>query len=235
MTAPTRSGGGRYSQLTDELQERIVTVVRAGNYLKVAAQFSGIGESTLRSWLTRGRRAVAAVEAHDPEALYCPQCDLDRTAEVDAEREANRREEEAGSNARAVLDNCPRCRTVDSPRTWQLPAEEERYRAFLAAVTAAETVGEVAAVGAWRKAFDTDWRAARDYLVRRQPDRWAARTRISISSEEAEQRMERAVTEALTTLGIDVEGTELDPEAGPLLDDLERDYGDDTDHDPGDW
>ncbi len=56
---------GRTGALTPELQDRIVRVVRAGNYLKVAAQFCGIGESTLRLWLTRGRQAAALRDADE--------------------------------------------------------------------------------------------------------------------------------------------------------------------------
>lgn len=125
-------------------------VVRAGNYLSVAAQFAGVGVSTLQSWMARGRAAQAT---------------LDRGEE--------------------------------------LPEEEQRYLRFLGAVSAAEVNAEVFAATAWRSRVGEDWRAARDFLRYRVPDRWRAVTTVSIRPEEAEQRIEHAVTEALTALGID--------------------------------
>lgn len=235
MTAsrPPAAGIGRTSQLTPEVRESIVRAVKVGNYLKVAAQTNGIAESTLRSWLTRGRKAGAAIDAHDPDALYCPACDLDRTAAVREEYEANlaeeRRYEEAmttwreadhppkeavaaePTRAYAVLDRCPSCGTSDRPAAWELPALERPYLSFLEAVTQAESAAEVAAVTHWRAAFADDWRAARDFLVRKSPDRWAATTRVQISQEETERRVEQATMAALTALGIDTDLGGPDP------------------------
>lgn len=156
MTEP-ESRMGRRPMLTPELSARIVEVVKAGSYLKVAAQHAGIGNSTLMLWLARGRKALADHEAHGTE----------------------------------------------------VPATEQRYVDFLEAVTRAETHAEVLAATAWRAAFRDDWRAARDYLVRRHPDRWAATTRIQMSTDEADARVERAVQEALLAVGVDGEPTDL--------------------------
>jgi hypothetical protein len=157
VTSPTPVGRpGRPPLLTPELRDKIVEVVSAGNYLKTAAQFCGVGQSTLQGWLARGRTAAAAVEAGQ-----------------------------------------------------EVPPEEERYLEFLASVTQAETRAEVAAVTHWRRAFTEDWRAARDYLGRKRPDQWAAKTTVAISSEEAEQRIEAATMAALTALGVDLDGADL--------------------------
>lgn len=161
--APGRLPTGRPTLLTPELSDRIVQVVSAGNYLKTAAQFAGVGQSTLMSWLARGRAAAGIVEAGDP-----------------------------------------------------LPDSEEPFLTFLERVTQAETVAEVSAVTHWRRAFTDDWRAARDYLARKRPDQWAAKTTVAISSEEAEARIERATLEALTALGVDTDGMDLDDlDGGP--------------------
>lgn len=125
-------------------------VVRAGNYLTVAAQFAGVGNSTLKAWLARGRRAEAAAEAGE-----------------------------------------------------DVPAEEQRYRAFLAAVSQAEVHAEVLAATAWRSRVTDDWRAARDFLRYRVPDRWRAVTTVNLRPEEAEHRIEQAIFETLTSLGIE--------------------------------
>jgi len=164
-----RPGPGRPPKLTEELRDQIVAVVAAGNYLKTAAQFCGVGQSTLLGWLARGRAAAAHAEAGEP-----------------------------------------------------IPLEEERYLTFLEAVTQAETRAEVAAVTHWRRAFSDDWRAARDYLGRKRPEQWAAKTTVSISSEEAEARIEAATLEALTALGVDADGLGLDDLDGDLPEDPEE-------------
>jgi hypothetical protein len=91
-----------------------------------------------------------------------------------------------------------------------VPEEEQRYLAFMGAVAQAETQAEVAAVVQWRRAFPNDWRAARDYLGRKRPEQWAPKTTISITTEEAEARIEQATLEALTALGVDTDGATLD-------------------------
>lgn len=49
------SKAGRHSKLTPEVQKKIVSAIRAGNYAQVAAKYAGIGESTYYNWLQRGR------------------------------------------------------------------------------------------------------------------------------------------------------------------------------------
>lgn len=221
----------------------------------MAAQFCGIGESTLRSWLQRGRAVAEARDAHPAGHVYCPACDLDRTEDLDAEEQANYREllryEKELARPRspegpeptrsyAVMDRCGRCGSEERPAEWQVPEREARYLAFLEAITQAETAAEVAAVTHWRAAFPHDWRAARDYLVRSKPDRWAATTRVQISQEEADRRIESAVEQVLVAAGVDTDllgeddllAGDLSPEdsaldGGSLDLDLDLDLGDD--------
>jgi hypothetical protein len=47
-------GPGRPTKLSDEIADRIVAILQAGNHLQVAAIAGGIGERTLREWLARG-------------------------------------------------------------------------------------------------------------------------------------------------------------------------------------
>ena len=47
--------GGRSTKLTPEIQEKIVSAIRAGNYAVIAAEYAGICESTFYGWLRRGR------------------------------------------------------------------------------------------------------------------------------------------------------------------------------------
>jgi hypothetical protein len=233
-TQPRRRPG-RPLRLTREVHDAIVSAIESGAYIKIAAQAAGVGQSTLAGWLARGREAAAAVGEHDDDRLYCPSCDLDRTIDVRRVDEANeqeqRRYEQAlaewdsdGANrasavgaaprgdepvqAHAVLDSCPQCRSDEPPATWTLDADEAPYLELLESVTGAQAIAEVAAVSAWRSAWSTDWRAARDYLARTAPERWAGVTRVQMTTEEAERRIDDAVNEALLAVGIDLPGAD---------------------------
>ncbi len=94
---------------------------------------------------------------------------------------------------------------------------ETRYVRFLQAVTHAQAQAEVDAVAAWRTAFGTDWRAARDYLARTAPERWAGVTRVQMTNEESERRIDDAVNDALLSLDIRLPG---DDEPDDESDDL---------------
>lgn len=227
-----RPKAGRPALLTPELTAEVARLVGVGNYLKVAAQYAGISAATLHAWLARGRAATAQIELHADGDRRCPSCDLNREEEAHTLDALNSGDDPAG----AVLGPCPRCDTAELPRPWTLPDGETKYLTFLEAVTQAESRAEVAAVTHWRAAFANDWRAARDYLVRSKPDRWAATTRIAISSDEAEARIEQATTAALTALGIDTEPNDPradEPGAFDFLDnfadDEEEDHPDDPD------
>ena len=50
---------GRPSKLTPEVQDRIVQAIQAGNYLEVAAQYAGIGTTTLYRWLQQAEDPTA--------------------------------------------------------------------------------------------------------------------------------------------------------------------------------
>jgi hypothetical protein len=211
-----RTRPGRPTLLTVETADRIVAAIEQGSYLKIAAQAAGVGQSTLAGWLARGREAASAREQHDPDRRYCPSCDRDRTEEVVAVEEANYREEQRNrltGNAPveyAVLDRCPTptCRTDEDPVRWHTPDADAPYLEFLESVTRAQAGAEVAAVAAWRRAWADDWRAARDYLARTSPERWAGVTRVQMTTEEAERRIDDAVNEALLAVGIDLPGSD---------------------------
>lgn len=52
----TVNKGGRPTKLTTEVEERIVSAVRGGNYLETAAAYAGIDKTTLHDWLRKGER-----------------------------------------------------------------------------------------------------------------------------------------------------------------------------------
>ena len=52
---------GRKSKLTPEVQEKIVSAVRAGNYSFVAAEFAGIAERTFYKWMEKGEASPRSI------------------------------------------------------------------------------------------------------------------------------------------------------------------------------
>jgi transposase len=63
-------------------------------------------------------------------------------------------------------------------RAWMLKGEKAKsgkYREFMEAVTRAEYEAEVRMVAQWQKHMPEDYRAIRDFLERRYPDRWGRR------------------------------------------------------------
>ncbi|NJL28741.1 MAG: hypothetical protein HC897_13035 [Thermoanaerobaculia bacterium] len=60
---------GRKSRLTPEIQEKIVSVIRAGNYACVAAQYAGITTRTFYRWLEKGEARPNSAYGHFRHAV----------------------------------------------------------------------------------------------------------------------------------------------------------------------
>ena len=71
---------GRRTKLTPEVQKRILSAIRAGNYATVAAEYAGIRERTFYAWLQRGRGQDAGIYRDFLEAVKS----AEREAEVRA-------------------------------------------------------------------------------------------------------------------------------------------------------
>ena len=86
---------GRPTLLTPETQGEIVSMLKAGNYLEVAATYAGINRATLFNWLARGRREEARIaalrsegldpEPQEAERIYLDFLDAVQHAEAEAE------------------------------------------------------------------------------------------------------------------------------------------------------
>jgi transposase len=68
-------------------------------------------------------------------------------------------------------------------RRWMEQGEEAKsgqYRDFWEAVIRAEAEAEARMVAQWQAQIPQDWRAARDFLARRHPERWAQQEKIDL-------------------------------------------------------
>ena len=71
--------------------------------------------------------------------------------------------------------------TYTTFRNWMIKGENAKsgkYREFFEAITRAETVAEVRMVAQWQKHMPEDYRAIRDFLERRFPDRWGRKDKV---------------------------------------------------------
>jgi hypothetical protein len=92
---------GRPSKLTPEIQEKIVSAIRAGNFASVAATYAGVGERAFFRWMEKGEaassgkyrqfwqavrsaeseaevRAVATIQRHVPDRWQAAMTYLER-------------------------------------------------------------------------------------------------------------------------------------------------------------
>lgn len=76
--------GGRPSGLTQEVHDRIVAAVRAGNFFETACRFAGVAEQTGREWLARG---LGNHSSRGNGPAYAAFADAVKKAEADAEAE----------------------------------------------------------------------------------------------------------------------------------------------------
>lgn len=80
---------GRRPTLTRDLAQKIVDVVKVGNYLKTAAAYCGVGYSTLLLWQQKGRaqqeRVLAGHDVEPGQELYLEFLELLTQAEAQAQ------------------------------------------------------------------------------------------------------------------------------------------------------
>jgi hypothetical protein len=59
-----------HKKLTPQLQEKVVAMIRGGNYIETAAAAAGISKQTLYTWLKNGARAEEGPEYEFAEAVH---------------------------------------------------------------------------------------------------------------------------------------------------------------------
>jgi transposase len=72
-------------------------------------------------------------------------------------------------------------------RMWMVRGEKEKsgkFHDFCEAVHKAEADAEITLVAQWKARAPEDWRAARDFLARRFPDRWGPKDKHEVSGKD---------------------------------------------------
>jgi hypothetical protein len=72
-------------------------------------------------------------------------------------------------------------------RKWMIRGEKQPrgvFRDFRDSVHKAQTAAEVRVVAQWQTAMPSDWKACRDFLARRFPERWAPKTDIQVTGKD---------------------------------------------------
>jgi len=70
-------GRGRKTKLTPEVQEKLLNVIRMGNYYEAACAYVGIDFSTFYRWMEKGKKSKSG--------KFCNFCKAIKKAEGDAE------------------------------------------------------------------------------------------------------------------------------------------------------
>ena len=91
---------GRRTRLKPEVQERVLTAIRAGNHAHVAAEYAGISASTLYRWLQRGEASRRGAYREFVEAVR----KAERESEVRAVAMLQRHMEESWQAAMTYLE-----------------------------------------------------------------------------------------------------------------------------------
>src|SRR5438874_678819 len=83
--------------------------------------------------------------------------------------------------------------------TTTLIVDEDRYAEFCRRIQQANAEGELYAVAAWRHHIEVgrEWKASRDWLARRWPERWASRHYIKIQVDKEIEGMLRELKDRL--------------------------------------
>ena len=147
---------GRPSKLTEERQERIIQLIRGGNFASTAAEAAGISESTFYRWMKTGKESAEAIQKWDER--------------VEAWNSLNDAQKRSQAHLRPSEEQQP---DIENVIFWE----------FYELVKSAEAEAEAKAVSLIRDAGEKTWQAAAWYLERKFKDKWGRQDRIDHSGQ----------------------------------------------------
>lgn len=157
---------GRRSKLTPERGDKIVKLIKGGNYVQVACAAVGISEKTFYNWATAARGVEGRIE------------------------------QLADGAYEAMLEGAEDFHDIEYPAAahWLPGLTEHEWACFqlLQAVKVADAEAESEAVLQIKLQWKDQWTAAMTFLERRHPGRWKRRDlfEVAAADADAEQRKE---------------------------------------------
>lgn len=146
---------GRPSKLSLPRLKMLVQIISAGNFVKTACEFAGIGVSTFDGWRERGDYEMDRVKNK-------PRVDYDALMEPFMEE---------GKNSLDFMWN-NRPKHFD-PAEWPFVVATLHTRQ-------AQAAAEMRALGVITSAYGNDWHAAAWFLERTKPERYSRRDRVGL-------------------------------------------------------
>lgn len=158
----------RPTALTSEVFDSIITALRAGNYLTVAAAHAGVGSDTVNAWVRRGTEGTPDYEERGPFSD-------EQLRQLGACLNCKGTGREPGKRPHTTRI-CRTCRSTGMRRGFdrsKLDPADGLFVRFGREVARARADAEVHAVAILRQSMLAgDWKAAVEYLKRAHPERW---------------------------------------------------------------
>lgn len=153
---------GRTTKLTKEVQERICTALRAGNTRLTAAQWGGISEATFYNWLDKGRNPETTTRGKI-KAAFQPFLEF-----LEA---VTRAETEAQVRNVAVLQKAASGHQHEKTTT-------KTVKKVVGTTDDGKPIMATETTTTSSRWTEYDWRAALEWLKRRDPKQWGDRLKI---------------------------------------------------------
>lgn len=171
---------GRRLKLTEQLQDELCTLIRKACPIQVACVAAGISTSSFYRWLSVGESEENARQAaieEGAEWVGTKQAEALTGAPVATLRKLARAGEFKAKKQRGrwLLARADLLQ-------WAEP-EGSPYLQFLEAIRQAEAEAEAHLVEFWQEAAPKDWRACRDLLARRWPERWSEKRQVDVKAD----------------------------------------------------
>lgn len=160
-----KNPGGRPSRLNTRIATAIINALRAGNYIKTACEYAGIGNSTYQEWMNRGSVELDRISAKglDAEELV-----------VEAETVEHIAEDGTATYTSRSLDQLFKiCPEPFNEVEWP-------YVVLHQQVTRARAQAEVRAMAIIQQAAPENWQASAWFLERTAPEKFGRRERINL-------------------------------------------------------
>lgn len=181
--ATTGKPHGRPCLLTPVIHDKIISAMRAGNYVETAAAFAGISKKALYNWVNRGNalrdrlQAQLETDAPDVRALVYEAQELAYEEEL---KKVEARGPDGEKAFQLTTDQEDQLDTLAIYRALGQKDPEWKFLVFTHALEKARANAQTRAVLNVNQAAHTQWQAAAWFLERTNPELWGRRDRVTL-------------------------------------------------------